>query len=136
MDNTQTPTPPTPTTDPAPTPNPAAETPEQKKANNRRVLIAAIIIAVVLILVPVIFAVITFINQATKDTTSGSRVVTINKEYYAKDVSERGYSVYETDEFPIKCVTFRTKESYSLTIYGKSTAHCSNATTIVDEYKQ
>ncbi len=125
---------PAPTPAPMPTPNPTpTPAPEDKKANNHRVLIAAIIITIVIILIPVLFAVISFIKSASEPVPGANKLEKIDKSYYAKDVADLGFSVEDTEDFPVRCTTFKTKETYPLSIYGKSAEHCENVDVVVEK---
>ena len=91
------------------------------------------IITIVIILIPVLFAVITFIKSASEPVPGANKLEKIDKSYYAKDVADLGFSVEDTEDFPVRCTTFKTKETYPLSIYGKSAEHCENVDVVVEK---
>ena len=123
-----------PATDPTPvpiissTPAPAATPAEEpkKKSSTLKIILIVVGILVLIALLPIIFAVVTFILAATADDpTLGS------KEDFYKELETYNLVTAKDDEHPIKCMSFKTKSDETITIYGAKSSDCVHAGSVV-----
>lgn len=125
---------PTPATEPAPAPvissapAPAATPAEEpkKKSSTLKIILIVVGILALITLLPIIFAVVTFILAATADDpTLGS------KEDFYKELETYNLVTAKDDEHPIKCMSFKTKSDETITIYGAKSSDCAHAGSII-----
>lgn len=124
----------TPATEPAPAPvissapAPAATPAEEpkKKSSTLKIILIVVGILALITLLPVIFAVVTFIFAATADDpTLGT------KEDFYKELETYNLVTAKDDEHPIKCMSFKTKSGETITIYGAKSSDCVHAGSVV-----
>lgn len=105
---------------PAPAATPAEE--PKKKSSTLKIILIVVGILVLIALLPIIFAVVTFILAATADDpTLGT------KEDFYKELETYNLVTAKDDEHPIKCMSYKTKSGETITIYGAKSSDCAHA---------
>lgn len=90
-----------------------------KKDDKKAIIIVVLVIALI-VLAPVIFALVTFFINATKDTGTP----TTEQEFLEK-VEEYHLSTEEDSQHPIKCSSYKFGEK-TYTLYGETAADCAH----------